>query len=61
MIPLTRINQSPFFLNIDLIEIIESTPDTMITLTTGAKLLVAEQVDLVVARVEECRRREKAA
>lgn len=42
MIELTRYNGSTFDLNPDLIEIVDSTPDTVITLTTGKKLIVKE-------------------
>ncbi len=42
MIELTRINEVKFSLNPELIEIIETTPDTVITLTTGKKLIVKE-------------------
>ena len=42
MIDLTRLNGTAFSLNPDLIEIVETTPDTVITLTTGRKLIVKE-------------------
>ena len=42
MIELTRLNQTTFSVNPDLIEIIETTPDTVVTLTTGRKLIVKE-------------------
>lgn len=42
MIELTRINGVEFSLNPELIEIIETTPDTVITLTTGRKFIVKE-------------------
>ena len=42
MIELTRFKGTAFDLNPDLIEIIDSTPDTVITLTTGRKLIVKE-------------------
>lgn len=42
MIELTRLNGEKLTLNIDLIEVIEETPDTVITLTTGRKILVKE-------------------
>ena len=42
MIELTRLNEVKFSLNSDLIEVIETTPDTVITLTTGKKLIVKE-------------------
>ncbi len=42
MIDITRMNEKPFTLNSDLIETIEETPDTVITLTTGKKIIVKE-------------------
>ncbi len=42
MIELTRLNDSKFMLNPDLIEIVEETPDTVVTLTTGKKIIVKE-------------------
>ena len=42
MIELTKLNGIEFSINPDLIEIVESTPDTVITLTTGRKLIVKE-------------------
>jgi flagellar protein FlbD len=44
-----------FHLNPDLIERIEAHPDTMLTLTTGAKIAVDEPVDVVVAKVRDWR------
>ena len=42
MIELTRLNEVKFSLNPDLIEIVETTPDTVLTLTNGKKLIVKE-------------------
>ena len=56
MIRLTRISHAPVVLNSDLIEHIESTPDTVISLTTGQKVVVLESTDEVVRRVIEFRR-----
>jgi flagellar protein FlbD len=56
MIRLTRINRVPLVLNSDLIEHLEATPDTVIALTTGQKLVVMESADEVVRRVIEFRR-----
>ena len=56
MIALTRINHLPLVLNSDLIEHIEATPDTVISLTNGQKLVVLESIDEVVRRVMEFRR-----
>jgi len=51
MIRLTRLNHSPFFLNSDLIEHIEITPDTVVSLTNGQKFLVLETADEVLEKV----------
>ena len=56
MIQLTRINRVPLVLNSDLIEHVEATPDTVISLTTGQKLVVLESVDEIVRRVIDFRR-----
>ena len=40
MIEVTKINGVKFSINPDLIEVVETTPDTVITLTTGKKLIV---------------------
>lgn len=42
MIELTRLNDTKFTLNADLIETVEEVPDTVISLTTGKKLFVKE-------------------
>lgn len=55
MIMLTRLNGPSFALNPDLIERAESTPDTVITLCDGHKLLVVESVVELVALVREYR------
>lgn len=57
MIWLTRLNRLPLVLNSDLIEHIEVTPDTVITLTTGQILRVRETAEDVVRRIVEFRRR----
>ncbi|MBZ5591367.1 MAG: flagellar FlbD family protein [Acidobacteriia bacterium] len=56
MIQLTRLNRIPMMLNSDLIEHIEITPDTVITLTTGQKIVVLEPAHDVVERVVAFRR-----
>ena len=56
MIRLTRLNHRPLVLNADLIESIEATPDTVISMTTGQKLVVLEPAEEVVRRVVEFRR-----
>lgn len=56
MIQLTRINRTPLVLNADLIEHIETTPDTVISLTNGQKFVVLEPADEVVRKVVVFRR-----
>jgi flagellar protein FlbD len=57
MVRLTRLNHTPVVLNSDLIEHIDITPDTVITLTTGQILRVRESAEEVVQRIVEFRRR----
>jgi flagellar protein FlbD len=56
MIQVTRINHVPLVLNSDLIEHIETTPDTVITLTNGQKFVVRESAGEVVQKVVDFRR-----
>lgn len=56
MIELTRLNGMRFFLNAELIEQIESTPDTVITLTTGNNFVVKEPLAEVIEKVIVYRR-----
>ncbi|HUO25897.1 MAG TPA: flagellar FlbD family protein [Candidatus Aquilonibacter sp.] len=57
MIHLTRLNNQPLVVNADLIKFIETSPDTVITLLTGEKLVVRESVEEVLDRVAEFQRR----
>ncbi|MBP1991331.1 flagellar FlbD family protein [Paenibacillus eucommiae] len=52
MISLTRLNGKPIFVNAILIESMEETPDTIITLITGKKITVLEQGAVVVSLVQ---------
>jgi len=58
VIKLTRLksHDHEFILNADLIETVEETPDTVITLTTGKKIIVEESSDEIIRRVLEYRR-----
>ena len=47
MISLTRLSGKAFLLNADLIERVDCTPDTVVTLVDGTKYLVAEPLDTV--------------
>ncbi len=42
MIEVTRLNGTKILINTDLIELVEETPDTVISFTTGRKLIVKE-------------------
>ena len=57
MIRVTRLNKTILYVNADLIEFLESTPDTIITLNTGRKVLVRETVDEVIDKVVTYKRR----
>jgi flagellar protein FlbD len=56
MIRLTRLNNQPLTVNSDLIKFVEQSPDTLITLITGEKLVVLETAEEVLARLIEFRR-----
>ncbi len=56
MIYVTRLNHTPVVLNCDLIEHIETTPDTVISLTSGQKMMVLESADEIIDRVVRFRR-----
>lgn len=50
MIHLTRLNGNPLVVNSDLIKYTEASPDTMLTLVNGEKIVVFESCDDVVSR-----------
>jgi flagellar protein FlbD len=56
MIVVTRLNHTPIVVNPDLIVFIEETPDTIITLASGEKLVIEEKVGEVIKRVIEFKR-----
>ena len=56
MIKLTRLNGEGFFVNGDLIEIVDANPDTVITLITEHKFVVKEKIDEVIEKVIEYKR-----
>jgi flagellar protein FlbD len=55
MIQLTRLNNQTLVVNCDLIKYVEKSPDTVISLVTGDKLVVRESVDEVLERVVKFR------
>jgi len=57
MIELTKLNGAQFILNAELIETIEATPDTVVTLINGRKMMVKESVDDVVTKAVEYKKR----
>jgi flagellar protein FlbD len=56
MIELTKLNGSKLVINSDLIEFIEASPDSLITLTTGKKIMVQEPIPLIVEAIVRFRR-----
>ena len=62
MILVTRINKSSqFYVNEDMIEVIEETPDTILTLNTGKKIAIMETAMVVVEKIREEKIRIKRA
>lgn len=56
MIQITRLNDTVLYVNSDLIEFLESTPDTIITLTTGRKIVSKDGIEDIINRIIEYRR-----
>lgn len=56
VIRVTRFDGSEFMINAELVELLEAVPDTVITLTTGRKMVVREDVAEVARRIMEYRR-----
>jgi flagellar protein FlbD len=56
VILLSRLNGIPFYLNAELIQVIEATPDTVITLISHEKMVVKEPAELVINRMIEYQR-----
>ena len=57
MIKVTRLNGKEFVVNAEQIEFAEETPDTVISLISGKKIVVYENVDQVIERVIEYKKR----
>ena len=51
MIDVTRLNDKILTVNCDLIEFIEETPDTVITFTTGTKIVVRESAEEIKEKI----------
>ena len=56
MVTLTKLNGNTVVVNAELIETLEATPDTIVTLTNGKKILVKEPTDQIVEMVVDYRR-----
>lgn len=56
MIQLTHFSGGRFYLNAEMIQSVESTPDTLITLSNSQKLLVKDKAEDVVRKVLEYQR-----
>ena len=57
MVTLTKLNTQGFALNSDLIETIEETPDTVITMTNGNKYVVKETTEEVIDKIINFKRK----
>lgn len=60
MIKVTKLNGAELVVNADLIEFVESTPDTLISLTTGRKIMVREELADIIERAIDFRRAARA-
>ncbi len=56
MISVHRLNNEDFLINCDLIEFVEETPDTVISMTSGRKLVVSESCDEIRRLIIEYKR-----
>lgn len=56
MIKVTRINGTELVINADLIEFVEAAPDTIISLTTGNKIVVKDSIDEIIEKAAKFRR-----
>jgi uncharacterized protein YlzI (FlbEa/FlbD family) len=56
VIQLTRLNNKPLFVNADLIKFVEQSPDTLVTLISGEKLVVLESAKEIRDRFVAFRR-----
>ena len=57
MISLTKMNQHVIVINADQIEVVEETPDTVITLMSGHKYIVNDSLEEVIEKVIQYKQR----
>jgi len=55
MIELTRLNKSSIYINDELVETIEETPDCVITFVSGRKLVVKDKIEEIVEKIKSYR------
>jgi len=53
VIKLTRLSGKTYYVNAEQIEFAEETPDTVVTLLSGKKLVVVESLDEIVQKVSD--------
>jgi flagellar protein FlbD len=56
MIEVTRLDNSKMMVNVDLIQSVRSTPDTLITFTTRDKIMVKESIEIISQKIVEYRK-----
>lgn len=57
MIKVTRLNGHSYYINAELIETIETTPDTVISLVNGKKYVVQENLNEIIEQIVDYRQR----
>lgn len=57
LISITKLNDREMIINCDLIESMEATPDTTITLTTGRKVIAKESIDDIINEIIQYKRK----
>ncbi len=57
MVEVTRFNKETIYINADLIEMIEASPDTVVTMTTGRKFVVSETKEEMVDKIIKYKQR----
>lgn len=56
MVKVTRLNGTAIVINADLIEFVEEIPDTIVSLTTGKKIMVKENSEEIIDKVTRYKR-----
>ena len=57
MIKVTRLNNKEYWVNADIIEFVEATPDTVISLINGNKIVVRESTEAIIEAIIDYRKR----